>query len=76
MYKNLEKVRKELDLTINDMGKIICKTPATYYKKEIGDVSTTVKEALAISVRLGYSVEFLFLEFWKICPFWKFVEVL
>ena len=76
MYKNLEKVRKELDLTINDMGKIICKTPATYYKKETGDVSTTVKEALAISVRLGYSVEFLFLEFWKICPFWKFVEVL
>ena len=62
MYKNLEKARKEMDLTINDMGKIICKTPATYYKKETGDVSTTVKEALAISVRLGYSVEFLFLE--------------
>ena len=41
MYKNLEKARKEMDLTINDMGKIICKTPATYYKKETGDVSTT-----------------------------------
>ena len=76
MYKNLEKIRKEMDLTINDMGKIICKTPATYYKKEMGDVSTTVKEALAISVRLGYSVEFLFLEFWKNCPYCNFAEVI
>ena len=63
MYKNLEFSRKKAGLTINDMSEIISKTPATYYKKEIGKVATTVKEALTISKKLNKTVEYLFSEY-------------
>lgn len=63
MYKNLELIRKSAGLTINDMSNLISKTPATYYKKEMGNVATTVKEAIIISRRLNNTVEFLFAEF-------------
>ncbi len=63
MYKNLELVRKIAGLTINDMSILISKTPATYYKKEIGKVATTVKEAIIISRKLNNTVEYLFSEF-------------
>lgn len=62
MYRNLELLRKMKGLTINDMANIIMKSPATYYKKEIGTVSITVKEALLIAGRLNSTVEFLFTE--------------
>lgn len=62
MYKNLEMTRKMKGLTINDMADIILKTPATYYKKEMGVVSITVKEALKIANRLNNTVEYLFTE--------------
>lgn len=62
MYKNLENTRKIKGLTINDMAKIISKTPATYYKKEIGKVAITVKEAFLIARRLNEKIEFLFTE--------------
>ncbi len=62
MYKNLEIIRKIEGLTINDMSELISKTPATYYKKEMGKVATTVKEAIIISKRLNNTVEFLFTE--------------
>ena len=62
MYKNLEIIRKIEGLTINDMSELISKTPATYYKKETGKVSITVKEAIIISRRLNKTVEFLFAE--------------
>ena len=62
MYRNLEMIRKIKGLTINDMATIISKSPATYYKKENGMVSITVKEALLIAYRLNSTVEFLFTE--------------
>lgn len=62
MYKNLELTRKIKGFTINDMADLISKSPATYYKKEIGSVSISVKEALAIARRLNSTVEFLFTE--------------
>lgn len=63
MYKNLEITRKELGFTINDMAKIISKSPATYYKKETGKVAITVKEAFLISDKLNCTIEFLFTEY-------------
>lgn len=63
MYKNLENERKVKNLTINDMAKLISKTPATYYKKEIGNVAITVKEAIIIAKFLNREIEFLFTEF-------------
>lgn len=63
MYINLLKERKKQKLTVVDMGKLISKTPATYYKKEIGVVSTSVQEALKISKELGKPVEYLYQEF-------------
>ncbi len=63
MYKNLEFVRKSKNLTINDMSNIISKSPATYYKKEVGNVTISVKEAILISKRLNEPIEFLFEEF-------------
>lgn len=62
MYKNLETIRKMKGLTINDMAKIINKSPATYYKKENDMVSITVKEALKIADKLNSTVEMLFTE--------------
>lgn len=63
MYKNLEFTRKEKNLSINDMCKIISKSPATYYKKEMGDVTISVKEAILIAKALNREIEFLFKEF-------------
>lgn len=63
MYKNLVSARKNKNLTINDMSKIILKSPATYYKKEMGNVAISVKEAILIARRLNENIEFLFEEF-------------
>ena len=63
MYKNLENERKNKNLTINDMAKIISKTPATYYKKESGNVTVNVKEAILIAHFLRKEIEYLFTEF-------------
>lgn len=62
MYKNLEVIRKRKKLTINDMSKIISKSPATYYKKEIGKVTISVKEAILIARKLNKEIEYLFEE--------------
>lgn len=63
MYKNLEERRKSKGYTINDMARIISKSPATYYKKETGKVATTVKEAILISKKLNDTIETLFTEY-------------
>lgn len=63
MYKNLFIERKKQKLTVTEMGKVISKTPATYYKKEVGFVNTTVQEAISISKKLNKSIEYLFEEF-------------
>ena len=60
MYKNLENVRKKKNLTINDMAKVISRSPANYYKKEKGIVAITVKEAILLSKFLDEDIEFLF----------------
>ena len=60
MYINLINTRKAMNLTIMDMSEIISKSPATYYKKENGEVITTVNEALLIARKLNRSVEYLF----------------
>lgn len=60
MYINLINTRKAMSLTIFDMSEIISKSPATYYKKENGEVATTVDEALLIAKKLNCSVEYLF----------------
>lgn len=62
MYLNLEVTRKTRGYTINDMAFVISKSPATYYKKEMGFVSTTVKEAIQIAKKLNSTVEYLFTE--------------
>lgn len=62
MYRNLEMARRLKGFTINDMAKVISKSPATYYKKENGTVSITVKEALLIADKLNNTVELLFTE--------------
>ena len=60
MYKNLENVRKKNLLTINDMAKVISKSPANYYKKETGVVVFTIKEAILIAKYLKQDIMFLF----------------
>lgn len=62
MYKNLEITRKRKCLTIKDMGKVILKSPANYYKKETGKVTVTVKEAIIISDFLNEDIRYLFKE--------------
>lgn len=63
MYKNLFVERKKNKLTVIEMGKVISKSPATYYKKETGFVNTTVQEAIRISQKLEKPIEYLFEEF-------------
>lgn len=62
MYKNLEKIRKERNLSLTEMGRVIAKSPANYYKKEKGEVAITVKEAFLIAKYLKKDIEFLFQE--------------
>lgn len=62
MYKNLEITRKKRNLTINDMAKVISRSPANYFKKEKGIVTITVKEAILIAKFLNKDIEFLFEE--------------
>ena len=62
MYKNLKMKRKEKNLTINDMAKVIGRSPANYFKKEKGKVSITVKEAIMIANFLKEDIGFLFEE--------------
>ncbi len=62
MYRNLETVRKDKCLTIDDMAKVIEKSPANYYKKERGSVTVSVKEAIIIARFLEEDIYFLFEE--------------
>ena len=60
MYNNLKNIRKEKGYTIIDLGNVIGKSPASYYKKEEGSIIFTVEEALKIADFLKISVETLF----------------
>jgi len=62
MYRNLEMTRKNRKISINEMGKVISKSPANYFKKEKGEVSITIKEAILIANFLKEDITFLFQE--------------
>lgn len=62
MYRNLEMIRKQRGLTIDNMAKIIHRSPANYFKKEKGMVAITVKEAKLIADFLNEDIAFLFKE--------------
>lgn len=60
MYHHLVQVRKGKQLTIHDMAKVIGKSPANYYKKEMGRVTVSVEEALLIAHFLQREISYLF----------------
>ena len=62
MYKNLEQIRKKKNVTIKQMAKLISKSPANYYKKEMGEVSVTVQAAIIIYKFFNKKIEYLFSE--------------
>lgn len=49
MYEKLAEIRKKKKYTIKDLARVIGKSPANYYKKEIGDVPFTLEEAEKIA---------------------------
>ena len=62
MYERLKAVREQKKYTIQDMAKIIDKSPCNYFKKENGEVKFTVSEAIKIAKVLKKRVEDIFFE--------------
>lgn len=60
MYEKLKKLRDKKGYSIEDMAKVINKSPCNYFKKEIGDVKFSVNEALKIAEFLKTKVEKIF----------------
>lgn len=60
MYENLKNLREKKGYSIEDMARIIGKSPCNYFKKENGDVKFSVNEALEISKKLKTKVEKIF----------------
>lgn len=60
MYKILKETREKKGYSIDDMARIIKKSPCNYYKKENGMVTISVTEALIIAKFLNTTVEELF----------------
>lgn len=60
MYERLKEIRESKGYSIDDMAKVIGKSPCNYYKKESGDVKFSVNEALKISNFLKSKVERIF----------------
>lgn len=60
MYEILKQKREEKGYTIEDLAKVIEKSPPTYFKKENGDVKFTVSEALKLADFLDEKVEVIF----------------
>lgn len=60
MYEKLKKLREKKGYSIEDMAKVINKSPCNYFKKESGDVKFSVNEALEISQFLKTKVEKIF----------------
>ncbi len=60
MYEKLKQIREKKGYSIDDMAKIINKSPCNYFKKENGDVKFSVNEAIAISNFLKCKVEKIF----------------
>lgn len=49
MYEKLAAIRKKRKLKLEDLAIVIGKSPANYYKKEVGDVPFTLEEAEKIA---------------------------
>lgn len=60
MYEKLKELREKKGYTIEDMARLINKSPCNYFKKENGDVKFSVNEALTISKFLKCKVESIF----------------
>ena len=60
MYEKLKELREKRGYSIEDMAKIIEKSPCNYFKKEMGNVKFSVNEALKISEFLKTKVEKIF----------------
>lgn len=60
MYEKLKEIREKKGYSINDMAKVIGKSPCNYFKKENGNVVFSVSEAMAISKFLKVKVEKIF----------------
>jgi DNA-binding XRE family transcriptional regulator len=60
MYEKLKELREKKGYTIEDMARVINKSPCNYFKKENGDVKFSVNEALEISNFLKTKVEKIF----------------
>ena len=62
MYEKLKEKREKKGYKIEDLAKVINKSPCTYFKKENGDVKFSVNEAIEISKFLKCKVESIFFE--------------
>ena len=62
MYEKLKEIREKKGYTIEDMARVIKKSPCNYFKKENGKVKFSVNEALKISQFLKCKVEKIFFE--------------
>lgn len=62
MYEKLKEKREGKGYKIEDLAKVINKSPCTYFKKENGDVKFSVNEAIEISRFLKCKVESIFFE--------------
>lgn len=60
MYEKLKELREKKGYSIEDIAKIIEKSPCNYFKKEMGDVKFSVNEALIIADFLKTKVEKIF----------------
>lgn len=60
MYEKLKELREKKGYSIEDMARIIKKSPCNYFKKESGNVKFSVNEALEIADFLKTKVEKIF----------------
>lgn len=60
MYEKLKVLREKKGYSIDDMARVIGKSPCNYFKKECGDVKFSVNEALKIAEFLRTKVEKIF----------------
>jgi len=60
MYEKLAEIRKKRKLKLDDLASVIGKSPANYYKKEVGDVPFTLEEAEKIANFLKLKPNYIF----------------
>ncbi len=63
MYENLRQLRKQCNISGEEVARILGLTKATYSKKENGLVKFSLEEAKIISTVLNKSIEEIFFEY-------------